>query len=219
MEKNDKLCKVLDMIDHPERYTDEMIHELLLDPECADYYNAISITKSGIEAKKASSECDEEMTNAEWKRFEQKNYPKRQPAHRFTWHRIAAIFIGCAVLSALAVASWNILAPKDVTGIAKTSALKTPAHNANKLATDSATRTDSLATAQIRTFDNARLADIIDEVAKYYGANVQYEDKSVMELRLQLSWDKSAGVEGFISTLNYFDKVHAEYDNNTIILK
>ena len=37
-EQPDKLTQVLDAVEHPERYSDEQLQELLRDEVCADYY-------------------------------------------------------------------------------------------------------------------------------------------------------------------------------------
>lgn len=218
MEEKDKLSKVIDLIDHPERYTDEMIRDLMMDSECAEYYHLLSSSKSAYEAMKANEDCSEQFIQAEWERFEHNN-SVHEKHHSFSWRKIAAILVECVALSGLTIASLSYFESKKVSETVQThtteSGTTTRASDSTSSPCDSITNKAQY----IKTFDNARLDDVLSEVAKYYGAKLEYEDNTIKDLRLHIVWNKDQDVSVFIATLNGFDQVHAEYTDNTISVK
>ena len=62
-EQSDKLTQVLDAVEHPERYTDEQLRELLCDEECADYYRLLCDASSAYDE---ALEIDDTEINAAW---------------------------------------------------------------------------------------------------------------------------------------------------------
>ena len=53
-EQNEKLTQVLEMTEHPERFTDEQLQQLLNDEECADFYRLMCDATSAYAGTQAS---------------------------------------------------------------------------------------------------------------------------------------------------------------------
>ena len=66
----DKYNIVLDLIEHPERYTDERINEFLSDPETKEIYDLLCKTETAIKMQ-ATPDVD-----AEWRKFSRRNFVK-----------------------------------------------------------------------------------------------------------------------------------------------
>lgn len=81
-EQNDKLTQVLEMTEHPERYTDEQLQQLLNDKECADFYRLM---------------CDATSAYA--------NTQASLPSRRVNLRKIAAVLIALLMLSGLTYAA------------------------------------------------------------------------------------------------------------------
>ena len=85
-EQNDKLTQVLEMTEHPERFTDEQLQQLLSDEECADFYRLMCDAASAYADTQASL-----------------------PSRRLNLRRIAAILIVLLTLSGLSYAAIRML--------------------------------------------------------------------------------------------------------------
>jgi len=66
IQQEDKLTQVLEAVEHPERYTDEQLQQLLSDEACADYYRLMCDAAS---AYADSREADEAETETSWQRL------------------------------------------------------------------------------------------------------------------------------------------------------
>ena len=63
----DKFEKILDIIDHQEKYSDEEIREILQDEECRKLYQTMMEVDSALESPSPIINVDEE-----WEKFSQK---------------------------------------------------------------------------------------------------------------------------------------------------
>ena len=85
-EQNDKLTQVLEMTEHPERFTDEQLQQLLNDKECADFYRLMCDAASAYAGTQVSL-----------------------PSRRVNIRRIAAILLALMMLSGLSYAAIRML--------------------------------------------------------------------------------------------------------------
>ena len=81
-EQNDKLTQVLEMTEHPERYTDEQLQQLLNDKECAGFYRLMCDATSAYAGTQISL-----------------------PSRRISFRKIAAILMALLMLSGLSYAA------------------------------------------------------------------------------------------------------------------
>lgn len=86
----DKYDIVLDLVEHPDRYTPEQTAQVLSDPEVREIYNLLSRTAS---ACKASEEVADAEVDAEWRRL--------KPRPRLRWYGSRAASIAVFALSSL----------------------------------------------------------------------------------------------------------------------
>ena len=129
----DKFEKILDIIDHQEKYSDEEIREILQDEECRKLYQTMmevdsallqqslntqsSISHSPDDALSSDSSLGNSSSNIdeEWKKFSQKHqlqeksHPITQEAgasHPITsWRKLAASIAGFVLISGIAFAA------------------------------------------------------------------------------------------------------------------
>ncbi len=67
-------------------------------------------------------------------------------------------------------------------------------------------------------FDNQSLFVIMQELARWYGVNVSFDDTSKMKLRLHFVVERSKSLRDAIANLNALGVVHAEVDGNMVII-
>ena len=58
--------RLLDMMEHPDQYTDEQLNELLRDDELRQTYQLISDTTSAYEYRRTSDKLTDEIIEEEW---------------------------------------------------------------------------------------------------------------------------------------------------------
>ena len=67
-------------------------------------------------------------------------------------------------------------------------------------------------------FDNPSLFFIMQELSKWYGVNVLFDDRSKMNVRLHFVVERSKSLREAVANLNALGVVHAEVDGNMVII-
>lgn len=67
-------------------------------------------------------------------------------------------------------------------------------------------------------FDNESLFSIMQELARWYGVNVSFEDRSKMNVRLHFVVERSKSLREAVANLNALGVVHAKVDGNMVII-
>ena len=100
----DKFEKILDIIDHQEKYSDEEIREILQDEECRKLYQTMMEVDSALENPSPIINVDEE-----WEKFSQKHQLQDEATHPITsitsWRKLAASIAGFVLISGIAFAA------------------------------------------------------------------------------------------------------------------
>ena len=194
METNDKIEHLLDMIEHPEKYSEEDMRKMLEDEECREYYELI--VKADIAFNETSQE-DAEMVLHE---FEAKHI------HTFSWRKIAAIFIGILMISGLTYAAISIK---------RHAAESTAMHKeqTENVVTKTVTENNAVEksdTVEVKEkmFDDVELSTILNEMSAYYKLTIEYNSEKSKHLRLHFRWDKTQTAENVVETLNHFENVN-----------
>ena len=120
----DKFEKILDIIDHQEKYSDEEIREILQDEECRKLYQTMvevdsallqqnlntqaSISHSPDDALSSDSSLGNSSPNIdeEWEKFSQEHQLQEEATHPITsWRKLAASIAGFVLISGIAFAA------------------------------------------------------------------------------------------------------------------
>ena len=67
-------------------------------------------------------------------------------------------------------------------------------------------------------FDNESLFSIMQELARWSGVNVSFDDRSKMNVRLHFVVERSKSLREAVANLNALGVVHAEVDGNMVII-
>lgn len=205
METHDKIERLLDMIEHPEQYSEKEMEELLSDKECREYYELMVKTDSAYSNK---SEID---VDGALRKFERKH------TNAFVWRKIAAIFIGILIISGLAYAAIKLqkhisqssskALPRTENVVVKKNSIKSEVQQADTIAMNN------------KVFDNVELVAILHEISAYYHLKVEYKSDKSKHLRLHLSWDKTQDIEEVVAMLNNFEKVNLTLADDKIVVE
>ena len=203
--------QLLKMTERPQDYTDEELQRLMSDPEMREYYELIVSAEAGFALRKEKNHGDRSRDSAG------QNHgpvPMILPmilslGNRFM--RIAAMFIGVLMLSGIAFAAYRLVVGGDSESPTQEVRTANPTQQAGTL---QQTQTDP---NSIRTFENAELQQILQELSDYYHVSVKYRNEQSRHIRLYTKWDTAAPLQQIIELLNGFEKVSVRLIDNQII--
>ena len=214
----DKFEKILDIIDHQEKYSDEEIHEILQDEECRKLYQTMVEVDSALESPSPIINVDEE-----WGKFSQK-HQLQEVSHPITsWRKLAASIAVFVLISGIAFAAIHtyIKRSQETTQVtADTHPEVIKSDSAKQVAaTDSLTHPKPEKPAIHKTFENVAFEQMISEIASYYDLQVKFENNEDKTLRLYYEWNSHSSIEKIVKELNQFENVNIELQQNELIVK
>lgn len=232
----DKFEKILDIIDHQEKYSDEEIREILQDEECRKLYQTMVEVDSALENPSPIINIDEE-----WEKFSQKhqlqeeshpivqegatqNAAQKAASHPITsWRKLAASIAGFVLISGIAFAAIHtyIKRSQEPTQITADAHPETMKSDSVKLVAvkDSLPQPKPEKPAIHKTFENVAFEKMISEIASYYDLQVKFENNEDKTLRLYYEWDSHSSIENIVKELNQFENVNIELQQNELIVK
>lgn len=224
----DKFEKILDIIDHQEKYSDEEIREILQDEECRKLYQTMMEVDSALENPSPIINVDEE-----WEKFSQKhqlqeeatqNAAQEAASHPITsWRKLAASIAGFVLISGIAFAAIHTYIkrsqePTQVTADTHPEVIKSDSAK-QVAAKDSLAHPKPEKPAIHKTFENVAFEQMISEIASYYDLQVKFENNEDKTLRLYYEWDSHSSIENIVKELNQFENVNIELQQNELIVK
>ena len=232
---------IIDLIAHPERYSDQQMQEILSDDEALAAYTALLEARMAID-KNSAANID---IDAAWRNFAAQNAElleqhstgnvslpsddttHNDPKHYFLmkWRKIAAMFVAAVAMSGLAFATIHTLTADRQTqkdGIENVQA----AHKATTTANADTASTANGSTAEAepkpvfkKTFENVALGDILKEIAQYHGMTVEFRNQDARALRYYYEWDSANDLNTVVDELNHSEQVAIAIEGNKIIVE
>lgn len=181
----DKFEKILDIIDHQEKYSDEEIREILQDEECRKLYQTMMEVDSALENPSPIINVDEE-----WEKFSQEhqlqeeatqNAAQEAASHPITsWRKLAASIAGFVLISGIAFAAIHTYIkrsqePTQVTADTHPEVIKSDSAK-QVAAKDSLTHPKPEKPAIHKTFENVAFEQMISEIASYYDLQTRWRN-------------------------------------------
>ena len=208
METNEKIERLLDMIEHPEHYTEEEMQKILADEETREYYDLI------IKADDAYTKSHDVDVDKALQEFETKHL------QHLSWSKIAAVFIGILLVSGVTYAAIVLNRnPSEKQVSQKAQIGRVITDKAAKNIDTETTDTDTTTTQKGQSFDNVELQTILDDISSYYKLNVVYNSDKSRHLRLHFYWDKTKDAETIVESLNHFENVNITLTDSKIDVK
>lgn len=238
----DKFEKILDIIDHQEKYSDEEIREILQDEECRKLYQTMvevdsallqqnlntqaSISYSPDDALSSNSSLGNSSPNIdeEWEKFSQEHQLQEEATHPITsWRKLAASIAGFVLISGIAFAAIHtyIKRSQETTQVTADTHPEVIKSDSAKQVTakDSLTHPKPEKPAIHKIFENVAFEQMISEIASYYDLQVKFENNEDKTLRLYYEWNSHSSIENIVKELNQFENVNIELQQNELIVK
>lgn len=209
---------VLDIIEHPDKYSDEDLANILSDKETAEIYEAVALTASSVK-----SDADQPNVKTEWLRFKKQNNFTGVRHFRRSGTRAASL--GLLIVSSLAALAIGISVSIGFIGN------KSPeVYKENKMqnelltatldtGTDSFIPNDSTVNPTPILYEDTPLREILDEICRIYKYPIKYGSESAPGLRLYFRLDPSASLQETLDRLNMFDSFDISLEGDTIKVK
>lgn len=209
----DKIDKLLDAIEHPDRYSDRELETMLADPEVMEIYQILDKTKASLSPIAAPD------VDAEWKAFESAHNKRKFSIPNFFPRNIAAtISIGVVSLAALAtvvgVSVSHVIDQKTETQVAEIAAVTK--EDASKNDTVVSIEDTPAVAPETIVFDNETFETIVGRIAEYYGCDVEFASDRSKSLRLYFRWNQAHTLGEVVENLNNFEQIHLTLSDNTI---
>jgi hypothetical protein len=211
MNKTDLL---LQMMEQPHRYTADQWQEILADEECRELYTLMSKTQSAVDAARADEEITDDMIDAEWQRFGNEKIEVK--SERYSFLKIAAMFVGILMLSGIAYAAIYVV--HHVANVEGTS--NTPTEETRIIKPHQQTAgADTIAVPQPKLYDNVPLGEIFKELSGYYNVKVVYQNEDAPRPRLFYQWKPEYTLEKVVEMLNNFEWIQIKIENDTLFIR
>lgn len=228
MTEKERIEWLLELQEHPEQLTDEQVRHILADDEMLQLVQQLGFAKRAFKNKEAKGHTPD--VDGEWEKFAAEYAGKLDALDKGMHHKsivsilhsplrkLAASFVAAIIASGLALAAIHIVQQHqrqhipqitDTTAVAsklkpQTSNLK-PKHNAIP--------------ATPLTFDNVPLDEMLQEIASFHHADVEFENETARSLRFHFVWKRVDSLATVVEKLNTFDAVNVTIDNNKLIVR
>ena len=189
-----RIQRLLEMQEHPERYTDEDIRQLMADEECRHLF----------------SEKERSLSSLSTSHSPLFTFPS-------SLRKIAAMLIGVLMLSGIAYAAFRYARSVAQTEKVQTETMVSSGNQHAAPGTQLAEQ-DSTQTKPV-VFEDKELTVILNEIATFYQLETVYKNEDVKHVRLYFTWDKSVDIDDVIATFNKFDRIYITRENQKLIVK
>ena len=218
METNKNIDRLLEMLDHPERYSEQEILDIIhQDDETRETYRQLVRAKRVSRHHSAVHPADVDQA---WQQFEQRYMP--QPKRERLWLKMAATLAGILLVSGIAWAAvYGVRHYVTDRSKAATEAVTPAAPAEAPVTTIEAATSDSISTVAMEPviFDEVTLGQMLDEIAAYYGKEVAFKSDEARQLRFRFVWNKADGLDKVLEDLQHFESVDVEQKDNLIIVQ
>lgn len=219
METSNNIDRLLAMLDHPERYSEQEIMDTVNhDDETRKFYR--SLTQAARARRSQGSHTLPVDVDKAWEQFEQTHLATQKHGH--LWQRVAATVLGVLMMSGIAWATVYTVRHFTSTDTSKQKTEKvantsqTEAEAGTNLGVADTSATESEAPV---VFDNTPLEQMLSEIAAYYGMTVEFQNEEARNLRFHFVWNKGDGLEKVLEDMSHFESVTIEQTDNRLIVQ
>lgn len=228
---------LLDLLEHPEKYSETQKDELLGDEEVNELYQQLVETRQSLDFAKSKEKMKMPSIDAEWEKLKEEKQQKEEMSQNAETQQTAKLFSlwspmrkVAAVAAVLVVSGITFAAIHLVTRSHQTSDnsnTELVASQKDSIQQVSAPqksnieeKTDSASLAQLPlVYENAELQNILTPIAGHFHLQVTYQNESARHIRLFLQLEKNMSLDDIIELMNHFEKVNIRHEGQTLIVE
>ena len=228
---------LLDLLEHPEKYSETQKDELLGDEEVNELYQQLVETRQSLDFAKSKEGMKMPSIDAEWEKLKEEmkqkevriqNAETQQTAKSFPlWSPMRKVAAVAAVLvvSGITFAAIHLVTrshqPSDNSNTELVSSHKNSIQQVSApQKSNIEEKTDSASLAQLPlVYENAELQNILTPIAGHFHLQVTYQNESARHIRLFLQLEKNMSLDDIIELMNHFEKVNIRHEGQTLIVE
>ena len=222
---------LLNLLEHPEKYSETQKDELLGDKEVNELYLQLVETRQSLDFGKSKEEMKMPSIDAEWEKLKdemKQNVETQQTAKLLPlWSPMRKVAAVAAVLvvSGITFAAIHLVTRShQASDKNNTELMASQKDSIQQVAAPQKSsieeKTDSANLAQLPlVYENAELQNILTPIAGHFHLQVTYQNESARHIRLFLQLEKNMSLDDIIELLNHFEKVNIRHEGQTLIVE
>ena len=240
---------LLNLLEHPEKYSETQKDELLGDEEVNELYQQLIETRQSLDFAKSKEEMKMPSIDAEWEKLKDvmklkdemklkeekqqkeemsQNAETQQTAKLFPlWSPMRKVAAVAAVLvvSGITFAAIHLVTrshqPSDKNNTELVASRKDSIQQVSApQKSNIEEKADSASLAQLPlVYENAELQNILTPIAGHFHLQVTYQNESARHIRLFLQLEKNMSLDDIIELMNHFEKVNIRHEGQTLIVE
>ena len=233
---------LLDLLEHPEKYSETQKDELLGDEEVNELYQQLIETRQSLDFAKSKEEMKMPSIDAEWEKLKDEmklkekqqkeemsqNAETQQTAKLFPlWSPMRKVAAVAAVLvvSGITFAAIHLVTRShQASDNSNTELVSSRKDSIQQVSTPQKSnieeKADSASLAQLPlVYENAELQNILTPIAGHFHLQVTYQNESARHIRLFLQLEKNMSLDDIIELMNHFEKVNIRHEGQTLIVE
>ena len=240
---------LLDLLEHPEKYSETQKDELLGDEEVNELYQQLVETRQSLDFAKSKEGMKMPSIDAEWEKLQDEmklkeekqqkeeklqkeemnqNAETQRTAKSFPlWSPMRKVAAVAAVLvvSGITFAAIHLVTrshqPSDKNNTELVASRKDSIQQVSApQKSNIEEKADSASLAQLPlVYENAELQNILTPIAGHFHLQVTYQNESARHIRLFLQLEKNMSLDDIIELLNHFEKVNIRHEGQTLIVE
>ena len=228
---------LLDLLEHPEKYSETQKDELLSDEEVNELYQQLVETRQFLDFGKSKEEMKMPSIDAEWENLKDEMKQKEEMNQNAETQQTAKLFpLWSPMRKVAAVAAVLVISGITFAAIhlVTRSHLASDKNNTELVASHKDSiqqvsapqksnieeKKDSASLAQLPlVYENAELQNILTPIAEHFHLQVTYQNESARHIRLFLQLEKNMSLDDIIELMNHFEKVNIRHEGQTLIVE
>lgn len=228
---------LLNLLEHPEMYSETQKDELLGDEEVNELYQQLVETRQSLDFAKSKEKMKMPSIDAEWEKLKEEKQQKEEMNQNAETQQTAKLFsLWSPMRKVAAVAAVLVVSGITFAAIHLVTRSHQPSDNSNTELVASQKdsiqqvsapqksnieeKTDSASLAQLPlVYENAELQNILTPIAGHFHLQVTYQNESARHIRLFLQLEKNMSLDDIIELMNHFEKVNIRHEGQTLIVE
>lgn len=228
---------LLNLLEHPEKYSETQKDELLGDEEVNELYQQLVETRQSLDFAKSKEKMKMPSIDAEWEKLKEEKQQKEEMSQNAETQQTAKLFpLWSPMRKVAAVAAVLVVSGITFAAIHLVTRSHQPSdkYNTELVASQKDSiqqvsapqksnieeKSDSASLAQLPlVYENAELQNILTPIAGHFHLQVTYQNESARHIRLFLQLEKNMSLDDIIELLNHFEKVNIRHEGQTLIVE
>ena len=228
---------LLDLLEHPEKYSETQKDELLGDEEVNELYQQLVETRQSLDFAKSKEKMKMPSIDAEWEKLKEEKQQKEEMSQNAETQQTAKLFslwspmrkvaavAAVLVVSGITFAAIHLVTrshqPSDKNNTELVASRKDSIQQVSApQKSNIEEKADSASLAQLPlVYENAELQNILTPIAGHFHLQVTYQNESARHIRLFLQLEKNMSLDDIIELLNHFEKVNIRHEGQTLIVE